>query len=64
MLRKLIPFLSVCLLAGAAFAGSAPASAHDSYASQMGTSDTGQHPRHHRRHHRHRHRHLASSRSE
>ena len=65
MLRKLLPFLSICLLAAAALAAGAPASARDVYAGQPDASDTAQHPRHHRHHHRrHRHPHLASSRSE
>jgi hypothetical protein len=54
MFRKLLPFLSVFLFAGTAYAADLPPSAHESYAASAVASDTGQHHRHHRRHHRHR----------
>lgn len=62
MLRKLVPFLSVCLLAAAALAASAPAAARDVSVEQSGASEIADHPRHHRHHRRHhRHPHLALS---
>jgi hypothetical protein len=56
MLKKLIPFLSVILLAGPAFAADAPSFAQHSYTSSANSSATGRH-RHHHRHHRRRHPH-------
>lgn len=53
MFRKLIPFLSVFLFAGAAYAADVPPSAQESYAASAMASDTGQHARHHRKHRRH-----------
>jgi hypothetical protein len=54
MLRKLIPFLSLLLFAGAAFAADGPPSAHGSYAHSARASAAGRHAKHHTRHHRHR----------
>jgi hypothetical protein len=57
MLRKLVPFLSVFLLAGPVFAADAPSFAHNSYASSAKASDTGRHRHHRHPHHRRRHPH-------
>jgi hypothetical protein len=63
MFRKLIPFLSLLLFTGAAFAAGGPPSTQDSYAPSAMASDTGRHSHHHRRHHGHRrHPHETSSR--
>ena len=53
MLKKLIPFLSLFLFAGVAFAADAPPPAHDSHAPSARASDSGHHASHHKKHHYH-----------
>jgi hypothetical protein len=63
MFRKLIPFLSLLLLSGAAFAAGGPPLTQDSYAPSAMPSDSGRPSHHPRRHHSHRrHPHETSSR--
>jgi hypothetical protein len=64
MFRKLIPFLSLLLFTGVAFAAGGPPFARDSYAPSAMASNSGGRPSHHqKRHHRHRrHPHGTSSR--
>lgn len=54
MLKKLVPVLSVLLLAGPVFAADAPSFANNSYASSPKASDAGRSRHHRHRHHHHR----------
>jgi hypothetical protein len=61
MLRRLLPFLSVFLLAGPVFAADPPSTSYTPGA----TAANGVHHRHHsHRHHRRKHPHVRSMRSE
>jgi hypothetical protein len=63
MFRKLIPFLSLLLFGGAAFAAGAAPSAQESYAPSATAADPGRPAHHPKRHHPHkRHPHETSSR--